>query len=146
MLLNTKRNAKIKNSVVLIYALKFPIYSAFNSPEISLSILYPERSISDYSFLTKKKNQLFKVFWVYKKLSLESYFSLAPFPSFYASRWQVIAKIDNVYKNYNMVFSLQRSYKFSLLPWSPGKGSIHPLSHLFTSYLENIITYVEHVY
>lgn len=86
MLLNTKRNAKIKNSVVLIYALKFPIYSAFNSPEISLSILYPERSISDYSFLTKKKNQLFKVFWVYKKLSLESYFSLAPFPSFYASR------------------------------------------------------------
>lgn len=97
-------------------------------------------------FPTKESFQLCKIFSVYKKLSLESYFSLAPFPFFHSSRWQVITKTDNFYKDHNMLFNLQCSYRFSLPYWGPKRVSNHLLRHLFTSYLENIIIYWLYIY
>lgn len=97
-------------------------------------------------FPTKENFQFCKIFSVYKKLSLESYFSLAPFPFFHSSRWQVITKTDNFYKDHNMLFNLQCSYRFSLPSWSPKRVSNHLLRHLFTSYLENIIIYWLYIY
>lgn len=115
-----KRYANIRNKIVLSFPPK--IRHLFTQKKLVNFLAW---KINFGSFFPDKKFQLCKVFGVYKKFSLESYFSQALFLSFYPRRWQVIAKIDNFYKDRNMLFNLQCSYKCShptLRPWKRFKS------------------------